>query len=145
MRTRVYRIFLPSGYLVTSSFRRSCCEPQYSHCIVDYGLTPDTRHQRQGRICGCWLYYSPPWNFGYTSTKHNDILQHNTKPVFKREIRMRIIGSIISKPMGFFVRELKSSKAFMNIYESLQYDEVYADMFGNIQEHNRMLADRVRI
>ena len=47
--------------------------------------------------------------------------------------------------MSFIVRQLKSKKAFMSWYKRLQYDEQNADMFANIQEHDRMLADRVRL
>lgn len=58
---------------------------------------------------------------------------------------MNTIGSILPKPLSFIVRQLKSRKAFMSWYNRLQYDEQNGVMSANIQEHDRMLADRVRL
>ena len=56
-----------------------------------------------------------------------------------------VIKSLMSQPLGILVKRLKSSKAFMNFYDNLSYDETNIAMFANIFEHDTMLADRVRL
>jgi len=43
------------------------------------------------------------------------------------------------------LRLLNSSRTFRRLYAHISYDEVNRAMFANLREHDRMLADRVRV